>query len=510
MRLEGGALAEASPWLERRSAQLALGFSAAPTETRGTFVAEQQLSRRLTVVYLLGGLVAGAVMTILNPAAYEDGFRPVRTFVLLYVYCWPIVPTLSFLLIWSRKGALMAFAIYIAVGVLITVILSVTVRYALGWTDSIPLQNAISFLKFVVLVAWLPFLIILATSSRRIRSVAPFVLAGLNVFSFGNIVAGTALITAMDLTPVRNLALSWGGFAGYNLWYMLAAVPIGYACWQGLRWLGLRYERKAFSDAQLLVDAWWLIVIFVFSVFLVIDFGWRGLFLGLTAFAAYRIVVAAGLALWKPGEAWLSNQRLLLLRVFGFQRRTERLFDAVAQRWRWLGSVRMIAGADLATRIIGPGDLVAFMGGHLRQLFLKQDRASLERLSELDEARDPDGRYRVNKVYCHQDSWRPALQELLATTDLVLMDLRGFSEESRGCLFELQQLVEQDLVQRTVFVVDDTTNTKLLESVLSDQAKASFTAGERGGASVNVVFARSGSASEADRAYHALRALLPI
>jgi hypothetical protein len=90
------------------------------------------------------------------------------------------------------------------------------------------------------------------------------------------------------------------------------------------------------------------------------------------------------------------------------------------------------------------------------------------------------------------------------------MDLRGFSEERRGCLFELQQLVEQDLVQRTVFVVDDTTNTKLLESVLSDQAKASFTAGERGGASVNVVFARSGSASEADRAYHALRALLPI
>jgi hypothetical protein len=149
------------------------------------------------------------------------------------------------------------------------------------------------------------------------------------------------------------------------------------------------------------------------------------------------------------------------------------------------------------------------MGGRLRQLFMWPDRASFQRLDELDEARDPDGRYRVNKVYCYRDSWQPALQGLLATTDFVLMDLRGFSDKNRGCLFELQQLVEQDLVRRTVFVVDDTTDAKLLETVLSDEARASRAAGERGATSLNLVFAGSGSAADADKVYGALRALLP-
>ena len=511
MQIAGGAPAEVAPWFERERPAWRPPISATRQEREagGTSAVERRLHRRVAVVYGIGGLAASTVMTTLYLLALGDAFRPVRTFVIFYVYCWPIVPTLSFLLALSRGRALLAFAAYIAVGVLMTVILSAVVRYALGWTDFVPLQNAVGFVQFLAIEAWLPFLIILATSGRRIRSVAPLVLAGLLVFSFSNLAAGFALIAALDFAAVRRMVLSWGWFAGYNGWYMLAALPIGYACWQGLRWLAWYYEQKAFSDAQLLVDAWWLIVTFVFSVFRVIDFGWGGLLLGLTAFVAYRAVVAAGLALWQPGDAWFGNRRLLLLRVFGFQRRTERLFDTVAQRWRWLGSVRVIAGADLATRIIGPGDLISFMGGSLRQLFLRPDEASFQRLGELDEARDPDGRYRVNKVYCHRDSWQPALQGLLATTDFVLMDLRGFSDKNRGCLFELQQLVEQDLMRRTVFVVDDATDTKLLETVLSDEARASRAAGERGATPVNLVFAGSGSAADADKVYGALRALLP-
>jgi hypothetical protein len=147
------------------------------------------------------------------------------------------------------------------------------------------------------------------------------------------------------------------------------------------------------------------------------------------------------------------------------------------------------------------------MGGRLRQLFLRRDRTSFQRIGELDEARDPDGRYRVNKVYCHQDSWQPALQGLLATTDVVLMDLRSFSDENQGCLFELQQLVEQDRVRRTVFVVDDTTDTRLLETVLAEQAAASPAGRERGATPLNLVRAGSGSTADADRVYCELAAL---
>jgi hypothetical protein len=507
MRVAGGTAAELDGGFERELPgwwqHLAAGRQ--DREAGAASAMERPLRRRAAMAYGLGGIAASAVMTVLYLVALGDDVLPVRTFTLFYVFCWPIVPTLSFLLGLSRGRELLAIAAYIAAGMVTVVIVSAAV--APGRMDTVPLQHGIAFLQFLAIQASLPFLIILATSGARTRSVAPFVLAGLLVFSFSNLAAGSVLISALNVGAFRAALLSLGAFGGYNAWYLLAALPIGFVCWQGLRWLGRLYERKTFSDAQLLVDAWWLIVIFIFSVFLVIDFGWVGLPLGLMAFVAYRVVVAAALALWRPGDAWLGNRRLLLLRVFGFQRRTERLFDTVAQRWRWLGSVKIIAGADLATRLIGPGDLISFMGGRLRQLFLRRDRTSLQRIGELDEARDPDGRYRVNKVYCHQDSWQPALQGLLATTDVVLMDLRSFSDKNQGCLFELQQLVEQDRVRRTVFVVDDTTDTRLLETVLAEQAAASSAGREWGATPLNLVRAGSGSTADADRVYRALATL---
>ncbi len=507
MRIAGGMPAEAAPWFEREWVGQRPHVRVRPLDRddSGTFAAERRLYRRVTVVYVLGGVAASAVLTALFLLALGEPISLLRAVVVFYVYCWPIVPMLSVLLVLSRVRAMLTFAAYVVAGLLLTLTLSATLRQILGSTDAHPVQNALAFLQFLAFEAWLPFLIILVTSGRRIRSVAPLVLAGLLVFSFGNLVAGNAFIVAMDLAPVRSI-LSWNAIAGTTGWYMLAALPIGYACWLGLRWLGWSFERKSFSDAQLLVDAWWLIVTFAFSVVLSSDLGLGGL-LGLTAFVAYRAVVAAGFALWRYSDARLGNRRLLLLRVFGFQRRTERLFDSLAQRWRWLGSVRLIAGVDLATRIIGPGDLISFMGGRLRQLFLRPDPSSFQRLGALDEERDPDGRYRVNKIYCYRDSWQAALRTLLGTSDVVLMDLRGFSDKNQGCLFELQQLVEQDLARRTVFVVDGTTDTRLLETVLSDQTRASRTAGERDATPVSLVFARSGSAADADKVYHALRAL---
>lgn len=491
MGVAGDAPTEVDPRFEQALPAPWPGVPVAPRSREDSATsAERQLRRRAIVAYGLGGLAASTVMTALFLVALGEA-QPLQIFTLLYAFCWPIVPTLSFLLGLSRTRTLVAFAAYIGIGALMILILSLAAGRGL-----LSLQNTTAFLQFLAVKASIPLLIILFTSGTRIRSVAPLVLAGLLVFSFSNLAAGSALIVALDSAAIRNALLTLGAFGGYNAWYLLAALPIGYACWQGLRWLGRRYERKVFSDGQLLIDAWWLIVTFDFGIFLVTDMGWIGLPLGLLAFVAYRMVVAGGLTLWRSSsDAWLSNRRLLLLRVFGFQRRTERLFDTVAQRWRWLGSVKIIAGADLATRLIGPGDLISFMAGRLRQLFLQRDRTSFRRLAELDEARDPDGRYRVNKVYCHQDSWQPALQGLLAATDVVLMDLRGFSEKNQGCLFELQQLVAQDRVQRTVFIVDDTTDTKLLEAVLSIATP------------LNLVAAKSGLGADAGKVYRALAAL---
>lgn len=515
MRAAGAAPVAADPWLDQ---DFALNGRAArsmpPGSTTGAHggpaadatSALASPRTRLAVVYGAAGLAAAAVMAGFKLRALGEPIALVRTFAVFYVCAWPVVPTISFLLVWPRRRAMLAFALYVLAGAAAVVALSAAVRYGQGRLESVPLRNAATFLQLLGWSAWLPFLVIAATSGRRIRSVAPVVLAGLLVFSFSNVAIVDAQVMAMDVAPLRAAVLKVGGKLAYEGWYMLAALPVGYACWLGLRWLGRLSERKAFSDAQLVVDAWWLIVVLVFATFLANDYGW-GALTGLSAFLAYRCVVAAGLASWRLDGDRLGNRRLLLLRVFGFQRRTETLFDRVAQGWRFTGSVKLIAGSDLARRAVDPGDLIAFLGGRLRQLFVGRDRPSRQRLERLDERRDPDGRFRVSKVYCHADTWRPTLRRLLAVSDVVLMDLRGFKKSNDGCLFELRQLVENGLVPRTVFVVDGTTDTALLEAVLSEQAREAGAPDDRAGPAPRLVAAEGASRVDPDKVHDALLAL---
>jgi hypothetical protein len=396
---------------------------------------------------------------------------------------------------------LLAFIGYVFAGVVIISIWSAVSHYLLHRTSASPYENAISFLELLALYGWLPFLIICITSNRRLRSIVPLVLAGLLVFSFSNLLVQTAFIAAFDYPSVRQTLLRLDGRLIYALWMLIAALPVGYACWLGLRWLSGRFERKAFSDAQLLVDAWWLIIVFHQTAIVSSDFGWGGL-LGLLAFVAYRLVVALGLAAWSTRSP--GNRRLLLLRVFGFQRRTERLFDSVGQRWRFTGSVNMIAGADLAMRTIYPRDLISFVSGRLRRSFVLQTKDLAERVRQLDERRDPDGRFRLNNVFCYEDTWRSALTALLGKSDLVLMDLRSFSASNSGCIFELRQLVENALLSRTIFVVDDTTDVKLLESTLSDEKLQVAQDDDAARLRITTQFVKSHSASDLNRVYNAL------
>jgi hypothetical protein len=179
-----------------------------------------------------------------------------------------------------------------------------------------------------------------------------------------------------------------------------------------------------------------------------------------------------GIRHWPIETSSYRGPKLLLLRVFGFQRRTENLFDAVGQQWRLRGPVMMIAGADLAMRTIDPGDTVRFVGGRLMKLFIRDEQNLQERLFSQDVEPDPDGRFRLAKFFCYEDTWQPTLVALLDRSDAVLVDLRGFSTSNRGILFELEQLVSRDLLSRTLMIVDDATDVALLNETVREQAGA--------------------------------------
>jgi len=461
-------------------------------------LAEGSSRFRLVVVFITAAALGSAAWTTIFFYSPDMEFLPLRAFVVWYAYCWPAVPALAALLAAPRRRALSMFAGYVLAGAFATLVWSLVSRFALGRMNVSPLGNAANFLLFLAMEAGAPVLVVLVVTSRRIRGVSPLALAGLLVFSFGTLLVSEAFLSLVDIKSFRDRVPSLGGSA-LSVWFMVFSLGVGYLCWRGLGALNARFQRKSFSDIQLVADSWWLIAAFSLSVGFASDFGWKGI-IGLAGFVVYRAVAWLGLLLWPPPGG--PGARLLLLRVFGFQKRTEKLFDSIAGRWRFRGAVKMIAGTDLAARTIDPDDTLAFVGGDLSSRFVRSPDDLSRRLEQVDEARDPDGRFRVTEFFCYDNTWRLTLAALLRRSDVVLMDLRSFSPANSGCLFELEQLAQQCRLERTVFVVDRTTDVALLEATLRREAGTA-------GVMPALYFERveKGASEEHDRAYLALQRL---
>jgi hypothetical protein len=136
-----------------------------------------------------------------------------------------------------------------------------------------------------------------------------------------------------------------------------------------------------------------------------------------------------------------ESRRLMLLRMFGLDRRSERLFDQLRQHWSPIGSIELIAGTDLALQQLSPADFLAFLGGRLRQRFLsappEQPTPSPHTSHPVDAAasnqarrRLADGSHPVRRQYlCFADTWQAVSRQ----SDVVVMDLRSFGPARQGC-----------------------------------------------------------------------------
>ncbi len=461
-----------------------------------------RLRRRLVVAYVLGALAVAIALTAVTFAATDD-LPPTafRVFVFVYVFAWPLAPTLAALLGEPRFGMARLGLAYLLSGGAIVLGWSLVSRFVLGRADVEPLQNLRFCAVFLVMTAAAPLAIVLISGTRRVGPVVPLALAGLLVFSFAALLVQSAFIRAIDVVPLRAALLR----LGYTPLFLLASLPVGLLCWWAQRWLGRRYQAKRFSDVQLLVDTWWVIAVFDACANLATTMGWRALWV-LAAFAAYRAVVSAGLAWQAVSSRQPPPARLLLLRVFGAPRRAERLFDVLASDWRFRGNVNLIAGADLAVRTIDPGDILALVGGDLRSQFVRDGADLGRRLAALDERRDPDGRFRVNDFFCFDDTWRPTLESLLGRSDVVLMDLRGVSDRNAGCLFEMQQLAARAMLEKALFVVDNDEEERLLRATVAQASSGVALSHEP---TLGIVRVRGNSRAELGSILAALRARLP-
>jgi hypothetical protein len=101
-----------------------------------------------------------------------------------------------------------------------------------------------------------------------------------------------------------------------------------------------------------------------------------------------------------------AEPKLLLLRVFSLGKRSARLFNAFGRLWRHVGQIRLIAGPDLATSTVEPHEFLDFLSGKLDRRFISGPETLVRRLSETEQRRDFDGRYRVDDFFCHDDTWQ--------------------------------------------------------------------------------------------------------
>lgn len=184
---------------------------------------------------------------------------------------------------------------------------------------------------------------------------------------------------------------------------------------------------------------------------------------GLLAFLGYKVIARAGFSLLgRQARPIRKRSKLLLLPVFSLGKRSERLFSALATHWRHVGSIQLIAGADLATCNVEPHEFLDFLNGKLARRFIDGPEILDLRISEMDTEPDQDGRFRVNEFFCHDDTWKLVLSRLMSESDAVLMDLRGFSAQNAGCIFEINELINVAPLGQVQFIIDETTDEQFL------------------------------------------------
>jgi hypothetical protein len=303
----------------------------------------------------------------------------------------------------------------------------------------------------------LPGSLFLLFSLRFWRGVAPMTLLVLAAGSVGWVV-------------MAHIGSSFSGGENPALWlWRLLGFLAG--TWIGLKLLGRvseRYDQGRLSDQALFLDAWWLLYTLIQTVIFIMTGGPAYTWV-LLAFPAYWLVKRKMLSKHEVLQA-ASPHRLLLLRVFGFNRRTERFFGALNLRWRAVGAVELIAGRDLALRQITPIDFVAFLSGKLASRFVRDPAAAT--VMDAIENPDPEGRFRVRQYLCHADTWRPVMRALAAQSDVVVMDLRGFTADRQGCRYELESLARLSPDKPVILVVDRKTDLDTVRASLGASANS--------------------------------------
>jgi hypothetical protein len=407
--------------------------------------------RRAAVAFALAGLAHALVATAVLFILTGQEFDPQTVLVTFFAQAWPVVPTVVVVALADRRMQIVWPAVFVAAVLLV----------------GGPYRVAIGLIWLAYMLA--PTAAMFAVGNWWMRSIGPVLLVFASVFLFG-----------LVSSPYAGANLVNGLLGSENVGLILLTTGLYVVLFAGAAWLfiwrvGRRYGARRTSDQLIVLNLYWLLVTEWQCLLVSPKVGVLAASAGMLAYVAYRLVLAAALTPMR----WAADDRrkagadvkLLLLRVFGSPARSERALEEVGLRWRYAGSIQLIAGEDLALANLEPDELVNFLTLRLGSHFIKS-RGQLERkISDVYKeglGPDPDGRFRVNEFFCGGAIWREALVRLVGENDVVLMDLRGFGEGNEGVAYELTQLINIKPMCKTVMMIDKDTKKDILERVLTE------------------------------------------
>lgn len=446
------------------------------TPRSGEFWEARLAHLRAAAIYATAGFCHAGIITVLWLWFASIEFAPIRTAIIFWVFGWPV--TLTLVIFWGpdrwRQWLTVLAYVTVLAGFCIWVdAFSTTAPIDIGGgsTPSFTLPAYLQPLLVWASLVW-PSSFLLVFLNPRVRNVGPVIFLFMVFSIIGTQVAFFAEQTRFGMILLVRLSLFLNptptafsaALAVYGV-QVLGALLFSIPAWFVVRWIAYRYAQKRLSDQSIMLDSIWLLMTLFDVIDLILD---RGLFgwVGLISFGGYKLVLFLGLRPLQRSAAARPGKRLLLLRVFGRRRNSERLFALLSSHWRYAGSIELIAGPDLATTTLELREFLGFIGGRLRQSFIYNSGDLQRRLDAIDLGPDPDGRFRVNELFCITDTWQAAVTRLIRQTDVILMDLRGFSFTNAGCIFELQTLVSVVPLDRVVLLVDKSTDQVLLENIL--------------------------------------------
>ena len=302
-------------------------------------------------------------------------------------------------------------------------------------------------LGLVAIIAGVVIAVVLLRSGRVVRLAGFAVALAGAVFldrAFGRLPLATLAIFAVAGIVVQ-LFILWGSFKLLVSLHLTNELVQTHLCWILLiAYFAAATLSNFFADP---VPARW------------------GLFLALVP---YLVTLHTLLFRIRKRRPRVAPMRLLLLRVFGRADRHEGLLRDLDDTWRRIGAVDLIASADVASRTLTSTMLEAFFLRRSDEEFLKTAAEVDRRIDALRFDIEVDTRYPVNPVYCYRHTWQRAFTRLAAGANAVLMDLRGFTAENKGCAWELDYLLRNFDVERIVLLTNDLTETEEIERIKRD------------------------------------------